>query len=77
MFLRAGSVPKGPVFLWPKKFSSVLVASAWYGAQSIICFALVFAPSPNPIHHQSPLASAAFFATNDILYIALFKQTTN
>ena len=34
-------------------------------------------PHPPLIHHQWPLASAAFFATTDILHINLFKQANN
>ena len=48
---------------------------AWSDAQSIICFALVFAPSPPHPSTDAP-CQRSFFATTDILPIGIFTTTT-
>ena len=57
-------------FCCQRNFSPLLVA--WYGAQSIICFALVFAPSPSHPSSVAPRQRRLFLPS--LWYSSLFKQ---
>ena len=72
---RAVQVWHGVVWYGMAWYGMVWYGKAWHDAQSIICFALVFAPSPPHPSTDAP-CQRSFFATTDILPIGIFTTTT-
>ena len=73
--------PQSCIHIWGSCFSvakEIFLLCLWHGMVPNLLFVLPSClPHPPLIHHQWPLASAAFFATTDILHINLFKQANN
>ena len=76
-----GLNPQSCIHIWGSCFSvakEIFLLCLWHGMVPNLLFVLPSClPHPPLIHHQWPLASAAFFATTDILHINLFKQANN